>query len=91
MLPPSNGDSSPPPHSLLACPTPLLAPQYYVNRGYLIPTFHKHYWMGLVSDVSTYPKFTWSDPTVKGTYLSMTPHWGSMTIVSGPQLWAQGA
>lgn len=85
-LPLVTGNTITPSHSLPAC-SPLPAPQYYINRGYLIPTFHKHYWMGLVSDTSVYPKFTWSDPTVKGTYLTITPHWGSMTIVGGTRLW----
>jgi hypothetical protein len=50
--------------------------QYYINKGYLIPNFHKNYWLGLTTDTATYPTFTWSDITVKTDYLK-GPHWGT--------------
>jgi hypothetical protein len=59
-------------------------PQYYINRGYLVPSYHKAYWLSMASDTTTWPKFAWGDPTVKATYLTNNPHWGTMVIVSGP-------
>ena len=41
---------------------PGLDPQvenYYISAGFLLPTFHKFYWTGLVSNSSTWPKFSW--------------------------------
>jgi hypothetical protein len=37
------------------------APQgYYVNMGFLLPTFHKIYWIGLNTSAALWPKFTWT-------------------------------
>lgn len=54
--------------------------QFYINKGYLIPTFHKSYWLSLQSSTTTYPKFVWTDPTVRTGYLNGGPHWGTYTI-----------
>ena len=56
--------------------------QFFINKGYLIPSFHKVYWMGLNSDTATYPVFSWSDPTVKTDYLLKGPHWGTYTVLN---------
>jgi hypothetical protein len=32
---------------------------FYVQRGYLLPGFHKFYWMSLTSDYMMYPAFRW--------------------------------
>ncbi len=46
-------------------------------QGYLYPLYHQNYWMGLVSNSSAYPRFSWIDitirpPGVAGSY----KHWG---------------
>jgi hypothetical protein len=51
---------------------------YYVSAGFLLPTFHKVYWIGLNSSLGTYPNFTWVDnrtpgPSNSSKYYS---HWG---------------
>jgi hypothetical protein len=47
-------------------------------QGYLFPLYHKHYWIGLTSNASAYPRFSWIDvtnrpPGVAGSY----KHWGA--------------
>jgi hypothetical protein len=48
--------------------------QYYINAGFLLPTFHKQYHIGL--RVDTRPSFKWTEPYYslqeEGAYL----HWG---------------
>lgn len=46
-------------------------------QGYLYPLYHQNYWMGLTSNSSAYPRFSWIDitirpPGVAGSY----KHWG---------------
>jgi hypothetical protein len=41
-----------------ACP-PVQVESYYIGAGFMLPTFHRFYWMGLQSTVSTWPAFTW--------------------------------
>ena len=38
--------------------------QWYVQQGYLLPTFHQGYWFGLVSNSTSWPQFRWSDNSV---------------------------
>jgi hypothetical protein len=38
--------------------------QWYVQQGYLLPTFHQGYWIGLVSNSTNWPQFRWSDNSV---------------------------
>ncbi len=50
----------------------------FLNSGYLLPSFHKTYWMGLVSNTDAWPTFTWLDrnvqnPSESGAY----KHWGT--------------
>jgi hypothetical protein len=51
-----------------ARPFPLQAEveDYYVRRGYLIPNYHKVYWMGLTTNATTWPRFTWLDRSQPG-------------------------
>ncbi len=44
-----------------------------MHQGYLFPSFHQNYWIGLTSNNSAYPRFTWLDitlrpPGVQGAY-----------------------
>jgi hypothetical protein len=34
---------------------------FYVLNGYIFPTFHKMYWIGLQSNASYWPQFQWQD------------------------------
>ena len=34
---------------------------FYVQAGWIIPVFHKVYWMGLVSNNSAWPTFRYVD------------------------------
>ena len=36
---------------------------YYIDQGYLFPAFHESYWIGLTSNASAWPKFSWVDGT----------------------------
>jgi hypothetical protein len=35
--------------------------QFYISAGFLIPNYHKAYWMGLVSNLTSWPRFRWTD------------------------------
>ena len=64
-----------PPHS----PWPLLrcvqVESFYINNGYLLPNFHKHYWMGATATL--WPKFVWTDITLP-VFEKGYRHWGTM-------------
>jgi hypothetical protein len=32
---------------------------YYTSSGFMLPSFHRFYWMGLQSSIGAWPKFTW--------------------------------
>jgi hypothetical protein len=34
--------------------------QWYISQGYLLPAYHKVYWLGLATNTSRWPVFTWS-------------------------------
>lgn len=34
--------------------------QWYVSQGYLLPAYHKGYWLGLATNASKWPVFTWT-------------------------------
>ncbi len=61
----------------------LLEPQkeveeYYISHGYILPSYHKQYWMGLNSSGSIFPNFTWLTPDVdSAVYLADYSHWGT--------------
>ncbi len=49
--------------------------QHYIKQGFLMPVFHKNYWMGLRA--TNHPSFKWMDPWAKGPNPSTYQHWGS--------------
>ena len=51
--------------------------QCFVNSGYLFPTYHKLYWMGLRTGISgaQWPNFTWIDRE-NVIYMGDYQHWG---------------
>jgi hypothetical protein len=49
--------------------------QYYIKQGFLMPVFHKNYWVGLKA--TSHPSFKWMDPWAKGPSPSTYQHWGS--------------
>ena len=44
---------------------------YFIRQGYLLPKYHKSYWMGLRA--TQWPNFAWIDNTVNKTSYQ---HWG---------------
>ncbi len=45
-------------------------------QGFLLPRFHKFYWMGLKT--SNWPRFLWNDPLAQNLSLSNSyKHWGT--------------
>ncbi len=60
--------------------------QFYVGQGWLIPTFHKAYWIGLAA--TTWPNFRWLDGSAPPSEKSYA-HWGLLlpqgVPVSGPR------
>lgn len=51
----------------------------YQNQGVFFPLYHTHYWIGLSSTPSTWPRFSWFDynapqPDEPGAYA----HWGTI-------------
>ena len=52
------------PQVALSCPTPVPRPPPPPAQGYLIPKFHKNYWIGLNKASSSASNFTWFDPYV---------------------------
>ena len=49
---------------------------YFSSNGYLMPTYHQIYWMGLRVNGSR-PKFGWLDPTVDPPSYRTYSHWGT--------------
>lgn len=47
----------------------------FINSGYLLPSFHKTYWMGLVTTQEAWPAFTWLDRNVPAPDQGYS-HWG---------------
>jgi hypothetical protein len=50
----------------------------FLNSGYLLPSFHKTYWIGLMASADSWPSFSWLDrnvpsPQESGAYR----HWGT--------------
>jgi hypothetical protein len=56
---------------------------YFINNAYLMPTFHKIYWMGGVSSVAKYPNFSWIDAS-PGIYAGTYQNWGKMGTLLEP-------
>ncbi len=57
---------------------------YYLSLGVLLPTFHMQYWVGLVSNNATWPKFNWTDKSVKPPSGVTYIHWGRTDGVPEP-------
>ena len=52
--------------------------EYYISNGYILPQYHKQYWMGLNSSANIFPNFTWLTPDVdSAVYLADYSHWGT--------------
>ena len=58
--------------------------QYYISKQMLIPTVHVSYWLGLSSNETSYPTFSWTDFT-SGPTLDTYLHWGSTVPEYTPQ------
>jgi hypothetical protein len=56
---------------------------YFISNSYVMPTFHKMYWMGGVSSVAKYPNFSWIDGSA-GIYPSTYQNWGKMGSLLEP-------
>ena len=56
----------------------------FIDDGYLLPNFHKFYWMGLATGMNgaKWPNFTWIDHS-KAIYVGLYQHWGLYTTRSG--------
>jgi hypothetical protein len=51
---------------------------FYISHGYILPMYHKFYWMGLNSSGMIFPNFTWLTPDVNSqAYLADYSHWGT--------------
>ncbi len=66
-------------------PTPQVEMEYaFLQTGYLLPSFHKAYWLGLTAASSeAWPLFTWTDQNVPGPMDHYT-HWGTAIIEAWP-------
>jgi hypothetical protein len=62
----------------LPAPAAAQVETYYTNSGFMLPNFHRFYWMGLVSSSGTWPRFTWVDNRTPGPSNSSIyyNHWG---------------
>jgi hypothetical protein len=49
---------------------------FYITSGYLLPAFHKLYWMGLAATNRTWPSFKWMDRSLAPPSTSTYSHWG---------------
>ncbi len=50
---------------------------YYKQMGYLLPTYHKHYYIG--AKIKARPDWTWMDPLTAWNESSYK-HWGTYTV-----------
>jgi hypothetical protein len=49
---------------------------YYLRQGYLLPTYHDNYWMGLNTSSSNWPRFNWTERTIRSPGSGAYQHWG---------------
>jgi hypothetical protein len=49
---------------------------YYVGKGWLLPTYHKNYWLGLRSNTTVWPRFGWTEPGLPPPTGATYIHWG---------------
>jgi hypothetical protein len=63
---------------------------YYLLAGFLLPAFHKVYWLGLDSGNRTWPTFRWMDRSLpaladgSGTANRTYTHWGKTDGIPEP-------
>ncbi len=52
--------------------------RYYTTSGFMLPSFHRFYWLGLASGPTTWPNFTWVGNSTPGPSNSSSyySHWG---------------
>jgi hypothetical protein len=48
---------------------------FYISNGYLLPSWHKHYWMGATTE--QWPNFNWTDVTLPA-FNKGYRHWGTL-------------
>ena len=53
---------------------------FYLEKGLLIPNFHKSYWMGLTSSPADPTFFTWIDGTPTPGIDRRYQHWGKLRM-----------
>jgi hypothetical protein len=51
----------------------------FVNSGYLLPSYHKNYWIGLTTTADTWPQFDWLDRNVPSPSQGYA-HWGTFSF-----------
>jgi hypothetical protein len=49
---------------------------WYIASGFMLPTFHKTYWLGLTT--SAWPKFGWIERNVPAPSVNTYQHWGKV-------------
>jgi hypothetical protein len=57
---------------------------YYITSGFLLPAFHKLYWMGLDATNRSWPSFKWMDRSLPAPSASTYSHWGKTDGVPEP-------
>lgn len=56
---------------------------YYMQSiGMLLPTYHKHYWIGLTTNSSFWPRYNWTDRSVSAPLGVNYQHWGRAGAVT---------
>jgi hypothetical protein len=56
---------------------------YFIKQGFLIPAFHKMYWLGGQSSDTKYPVFSWLDRSA-GIYPGTYQNWGKLGSLLEP-------
>jgi hypothetical protein len=56
--------------------------QYYISSGFLIPSFHKHYWLGLTTQKQGgRPNWYWLEPNAGSPQEDeVYKHWGMYQV-----------
>jgi hypothetical protein len=49
---------------------------YFLSIGMLLPTYHKHYWIGLTTNTTLWPKYNWTDRSLPPPVGTAYQHWG---------------
>jgi hypothetical protein len=51
---------------------------FYISNGYILPKYHKFYWVGLNSSEQQWSNFTWLTPDISSAeYLADFANWGT--------------